>query len=258
MADSPAIPLAIFGTSAGVLSAVGLWAYSVFVPRCQFWAPVIRSLPQREAVTLTFENGPDEQVTPRLLDLLATENLKATFFVIGARAKQHPAEIRQIHAAGHTLGNHSLDHAPGGWKRDLKYWQAQLRETQSIVADITGTPPLLFRPPWGHKTRPIAAAAAGLHLPIVTWSVAAPRTADAAAFAKYMVKRTTGHDILLLHDGPEPGRDSPGSNREAMLSALPALFGALRDKRLQVVPLVDALLAASDERAAQKLARSRA
>src|SRR3954470_21312349 len=107
---SPFLPLMIAGAGAGILSAGGLLAYSVFMPRCQFWAPVIRSLPQSDGVALTFDDGPHPEFTSRILDILAAEKVSATFFVIVQFAKEYPSLIRRMHDEGHTLGNHSYDH----------------------------------------------------------------------------------------------------------------------------------------------------
>src|SRR5205814_1913499 len=106
----PILPVAAIGISTALLSLGSLWAYSVFSPRCQFWAPVIRSLPRADAVALTFDDGPHPDFTPRILDILATRRVSATFFVIGRFARQFPGLIRRIHHEGHSVGNHSYDH----------------------------------------------------------------------------------------------------------------------------------------------------
>src|SRR3954470_23853297 len=100
----PFLPVLLVGSAVGALSAYALWAYSVYSPRCQFWSPVIRSLPQRDAVALTFNDAPDPEATPPILDVLAKERVKATFFVIGQEAERQPELVRRIVAEGHTLG----------------------------------------------------------------------------------------------------------------------------------------------------------
>src|SRR5437773_10540822 len=107
--DSPVLPLALVGATTGIVSLGTLWAYSVFMPRCQFWAPVIRSLPQRDAIALTFDDGPHPVFTREILDILAAQKLQATFFVIGRFAREHPDLIKRMHNEGHTIGNHTLD-----------------------------------------------------------------------------------------------------------------------------------------------------
>src|SRR5436190_10967496 len=132
------VPMLCAGAGAGVISGATLWAYSVFVPRCQFWAPVVRALPQREAVALTFDDGPHPEFTPRILDHLAAHKVRATFFVIGRLARQHPEILRRIHGEGHVLGNHSYDHDHFGVNRNYAYWEAQLRNTQQVIGEAVG------------------------------------------------------------------------------------------------------------------------
>jgi peptidoglycan/xylan/chitin deacetylase (PgdA/CDA1 family) len=247
------IPLAITGIATGIVSASAVWAYSIFAPRCQFWAPVIRSLPQRDAVSLTFDDGPHPVYTPRILDILAERRIKATFFIIGRFAREHPEVVSRIHAEGHVIGNHSWDHEHFGVNRKRAYWDHQLLETQKVIAGITGMPPMIFRPPMGFKTRHIAAAAAALSLPIIGWSVRAldTRPTTGEALAKRVLNRTAGHDILLLHDGVEPFRKA-GSTQQATVDALPAILAGIAEKKLHAVSLIDALVAASDEMRARK------
>lgn len=244
--SDPTLPVLLVGAGAGGMCAATLWAYSVFVPRCQFWAPVIRSIPQRDAVALTFDDGPHPSFTPQILDHLAARNLKATFFVIGRLARQHPAVLRRIHDEGHAVGNHSFDHDHFGVNRNRDYWDAQFRDTQAAVADATGELPLLFRPPMGFKTRALAGAAQALHLPIVNWSVRGMDTLPFSSerLARRILKRVSGHDIILLHDGVEPHRPAH-SSQQATVDALPAILDGIAEKQLQVVPLIEALLASA-------------
>jgi peptidoglycan/xylan/chitin deacetylase (PgdA/CDA1 family) len=245
---TPILPLALAALAAGGLSSAALWSYAVFSPRCQFFAPVLRGISQRDAVALTFDDGPDPEVTPRILDTLAAHNAKATFFVIGNHAQAHPALLRRIHDAGHALGNHSLDHHHFGVNRNRAYWTHQLETTQKIVADITGHPPFLFRPPMGFKTRALAAAAKELRLPIVGWSVRAYDThpTPPELLTRRLLKHTAGHDIVLLHDGVDPHRKNaaPGAQKHTA-DALPAYLAGIAEKQLRILPLLDALLANS-------------
>ena len=248
--DVSLIPFLLPAGLGGALSAGGLWAYSVFSPRCGFWSPVVRSLPQSNAVGLTFDDGPHAEFTPRVLDILAEHQVTASFFVIGRFAREQPAIVRRIFEEGHSLGNHSLDHEHFGVNRPRGYWDRQLGETQKIVADITGRLPLLFRPPMGFKTRHIAAAARGLRLPVVGWSLrgwdAGKKGVQRGELSRRILKRVGGHDIVLLHDGVEPFRPA-GSSQAATVEALPAILRGLAEKELRAVSLVEALVAGSED-----------
>ena len=192
MPDSSAIhylPLALSAAAAGICSGGALLAYSIFMPRCQFWAPVVRSLPQMDAVALTFDDGQHPEYTPRILDILAQQNVRACFFVIGRYARKFPEIIRRMHAEGHEVGNHTLDHDHFGINRDRAYWMKQVGQTQRILAEITGRPPLLFRPPMGFKNWNVAGAAKSERLPIIGWSV---RGYDTRAMAGDGAERAAG------------------------------------------------------------------
>jgi len=244
-----AAALAAIALGVGSLSTASLLAYSVFIPRSQFWAPVLCTIPQRDAIALTFDDGPDDRFTPRILDILAQHNTHATFFVIGQSAKKSPNLLRRISAEGHTLGNHSLDHHHFGVNKNLAYWKSQIDDTQKIIADIIGHPPYLFRPPMGFKTRHIARAAKEAHLPVIAWSLRSldTRITDPARLAKRTLSKTGGHDIILLHDGVEPGRGvggSPKLSQEQTVAALPAILEGLAEKELRALTLLEALLPA--------------
>jgi peptidoglycan-N-acetylglucosamine deacetylase len=237
-----ALTMGLTAFAAGTLSGTALLAYSVFASRCQFWAPVIRSLPQRDGVALTFDDGPHPEFTPRLLDILAEHRVHATFFVIGRFARTHPALLRRMIAENHAIGNHSLDHDRFGINQRRPYWRRQIGETQRIVADITGMPPVLFRPPMGFKTGHIAAAAKEQRLPFVGWSLRSLDTRPMAPerLAQRVISRLGGHDILLMHDGLEPARAN--ASQQETLDALPQILDGITSKSLRVVPLIDGLL----------------
>jgi len=239
--------MGITAATAGILSGSALLAYSVFVPRCQFWAPVIRSVPDRESIALTFDDGPHPDFTPRILDILAQHHARATFFIIGRFARQFPDIVRRISREGHTLGNHSLDHDRFGINQKRDYWRHQINETQKTIADITGQPPFLFRSPMGFKTGHIAAAAREARLPFVGWSVRSldTRPLTPQRLADRVIKRMAGHDIVLLHDGVEPARAAKNVSQESTVAALPAILESIADKRLRPVSLLDALLPAA-------------
>jgi peptidoglycan/xylan/chitin deacetylase (PgdA/CDA1 family) len=239
--------MAITAASAGILSGGALLAYSVFMPRCQFWAPVIRSVPDRDTVALTFDDGPHPEFTPRILDILAEHQAHATFFVIGRAAEKHPSILKRIAKEGHTIGNHTLDHDRFGVNQKRDYWRRQINETQRIVSEITGQPPVLFRSPMGFKTGHIAAAAKEARLPFVGWSVRSldTRPLSAEKLAARVRARTSGNDIILLHDGLEPCRAARNASQQNTVDALPAILEGIAGKRLRPLSLLDALLAAT-------------
>src|SRR5205085_11172613 len=107
-------------------------------------------------IALTFDDGPDPEWTPRILETLARRDVPATFFVVGERAKRAPDVVRTIAAAGHDLGNHSWSH-PNLWFCTPSRTAAEIDPTQDLLADLTGTAPRYFRPPWGIVNMPMFA-----------------------------------------------------------------------------------------------------
>ena len=173
-------------------------------------------------VFLTFDDGPHPEFTPRVLDILGNFQVKATFFVVGARARAHPRIVRRIVGDGHTLGNHSYDHRRMAFRR--REWIAQqLGATQRCIGEITGGAPRWFRPPYGVFDGGVLRVAGELGLKTVIWSLTPYDTGGADG--RRIVGRVMGWvrdgDIIDLHDGhARSGRVVAGL--EDLVSALRA------------------------------------
>lgn len=103
---------------------------------------------KKKGIALTFDDGPDPEYTPQLLDLLKQYNIKATFFVLGAKAAEHPELIRRIHKEGHLVGVHNFRHRSNALMTPWKV-RKQLRHSIRTIEDIIGVTPVYYRPPWG-------------------------------------------------------------------------------------------------------------
>ena len=118
-------------------------------PRFSFFLPIISSGRKvGGGVALTFDDGPDPDVTPLLLELLARHGVTATFFVTGVRAERYPDIMRAILTAGHTVGNHSYSHSPFLMLKGRSTLQREIVSAQSVFLQF-GVAPLAFRPPVG-------------------------------------------------------------------------------------------------------------
>src|SRR5262249_52751001 len=108
-------------------------------------------------IALTFDDGPNPALTPRLLELLERHQARATFFLVGRWANAHPSIVRDIQAGGHTIGNHTTTHPNLVWlsKRRIV---AELAPRQAIIEDIVGVRPALVRPPFGARGPQLPAA----------------------------------------------------------------------------------------------------
>lgn len=105
--------------------------------------------PGRPEIALTFDDGPDPAYTPLLLDTLKQYNVKATFFVIGRKAKLYPDLLRRIQEEGHDIGIHNHRHI-SNWLLSPSQMEEQLDRSAESVSSIIGKPVTLYRPPWGH------------------------------------------------------------------------------------------------------------
>jgi len=201
---------------------------------------VLRTAPHEEGqrtVALTFDDGPGTW-TDDILAVLAREDVKATFFVVGRETAAAPEQVEQMYTAGHAVENHSWSHPSAGrrgrWNPELI--GKQIRRTSAEITEVTGQPPCFFRPPQGVVPGSEAAAeAAGLT--IALWSVDTRDWAASGAKAadRIRARARTGLDepnpIVLLHDG--------GGDRRATLAALPGIIDDYRRAGYAFVTLAD-------------------
>jgi peptidoglycan/xylan/chitin deacetylase (PgdA/CDA1 family) len=173
-------------------------------------------------LALTFDDGPNVAWTPRLLEVLASHEVRAIFFMVGSRAVAEPALVRSIVAAGHQIGNHSWSHL------NLALCSArriddELSRTSQTLQQITGAPVRYFRPPFGARRPAVLRAARRLGLVPVLWN--AMTSADAiAAQLMHKIDRLERHGRaanIVLHDG---NHLDPAANRAPSMAAAAQLI----------------------------------
>jgi len=236
------VPYAIAGLAGITTIAGGLMSYGLFAPRCRWFAPLIwhgpRSGPGR--IALTFDDGPHPQTTPAILEVLNKHEAPATFFAIGAHVQRHPTVLRDAHAAGHLIANHSYDHHYTGLFGAYPYWRAQIDKANDVIESTIGYRPALFRPPMGFKHVPMARAARDCGCAIVTWSRRGwdglPTTP--ARIIGHLNNRCVPGDIILLHDGTPTQSAQPP---RATAQALDTLIRNIRSQGLALVRLDEML-----------------
>ncbi len=189
-----------------------------------------------KGVALTFDDGPDPKSTLRALDALDAAGVKATFFIIGKKAEQHPDVVRDIARRGHDVGLHSYAHDRLFALRGPERWRKDLKRGARALAEITGTRPKLFRPPIGHTVPHTPRIVRELGLRVIGWDVSARDgiTASATDVARRVLSSARDGSIVLLHDAAERDDHAP-----AGVEALPAILEGLKKKGLAVVPLSD-------------------
>ncbi|MEZ5644723.1 MAG: polysaccharide deacetylase family protein [Burkholderiaceae bacterium] len=213
------------------------------LPRTHLLGPNLTRLPSpaaaRREIALTLDDGPEPDVTPRVLDLLDAAGVRASFFCIGWRARQHPALCREIVRRGHRVENHGDAHSwafstfgYGRMKRDIEAAQATL-------SDITGQAPRFFRATAGLRNPMLDPVLAHLDLRLAAWTRRAydSRTGDPDTVLARLTRGLGPGDILLLHDG-QGARTASGE--PVVLAVLPRLLDRIRQHDLNTVTLVQA------------------
>ncbi|MFI7063486.1 polysaccharide deacetylase family protein [Kribbella sp. NPDC050124] len=172
-------------------------------------------------VVLTFDDGPDPVYTPKILDILAQYDAKATFFEVGRNVVKHPALTKRIHDGGHSVQNHTWSHA------DLRHLSAgafrkQVADTDRAIRTQTGQVPGCLRPPYGGISAQVTQRAKVLDKQLIVWTVDSrdwtkPGT---AAIVKRVLTGVHSGSVVLMHDG--------GGNRAQTVAALPTILKTLK------------------------------
>jgi len=171
-------------------------------PNSRLFGPV-QSHTQSDELWLTIDDGPDPVDTPNLLKLLDEYNVKATFFVIGEKAERYPELIREIHDAGHGIGNHSWSHAQawfwchGPWRTKL-----EIERCQECVESITEVAPSLFRAPVGHSNIFVHRVLRHLDIRLIGWSSRGydAVATDAGEVSQRICESMQPGAIVLVHE----------------------------------------------------------
>lgn len=184
----------------GVLAAL-VWA-SADIGSGVYLKALCRTESADKVVALTFDDGPDADSTPRVLDLLKRYDVRATFFVVGEQARQNPELIHRMVAEGHTVAGHSYYHLPQSTLWSSQRYTEELFRCNDVVARLTGLRMRLYRPPFGVTNPPIARAVKNLGLIPVGWSVRSldTMTKDTDRVVDRVMRGLRGGDVILLHD----------------------------------------------------------
>ncbi len=183
---------------------------------------------ENEGIAFTFDDGPDPVTTPKILDILRTEKIKATFFVIGKRAEKYPEIVKEIDREGHIIANHSYEHSNTiGFFLTGKLAD-DIEKCSNAIEQIIGKKPTLFRPPFGVTNPKYARAIKKFNLISIGWS---GRSLDTITTNKISlvnrVRRAIKQGaILLFHD-----------TQNVTLEALPEIIDLCKKNGIKIVPL---------------------
>ncbi|MBZ5706475.1 MAG: polysaccharide deacetylase family protein [Acidobacteriia bacterium] len=212
--------LALTAVAAAAASAAG---YQSMAPTGQWYGKTFTGLGRgSKRLALTYDDGPNDPHTLRLLEVLAKHDVRATFFLIGRYVQQRPDIVRELVKAGHVVGNHTFTH-PLLIFQPAAAIRTQLVDCQRALTDAVGEHSNLFRPPFGGRRPAVMRIARSLGLDPVMWSVTGyDWNAPSAEHIEHKVTRQVrGGDVILLHDG---GHLAAGADRAYTVTATDRLI----------------------------------
>jgi peptidoglycan/xylan/chitin deacetylase (PgdA/CDA1 family) len=211
------------GAVAGLGLAAGGCAYAALWPASQIFGQTMIAPRRPGELALTFDDGPNPACTPRLLDVLASQNVQATFFLVGGFALVQPGLVHRILAAGHLIGNHSWSH-PNLALTAAHRVDEELTRTRETLEQIAGTPIRYFRPPYGARRPHVLREARNLGMVPVLWNAMTNDWSETSAEATAsrliplidrLEQRGQAANIVL-HDG---NHRQIGADRNASVTA---------------------------------------
>lgn len=214
-------------TGLGVLGAAGLviggFQYASLWPTSQVFGRTLVAARRPEELALTFDDGPNPAWTPQLLDLLAANNVRATFFMVGRFAEAEKPLARRVVEAGHLIGNHSWSH-PNLARTAAGRVREELRRTSDMLAQITGQPIRYFRPPYGARRPVVLRVAREMNMVPVLWNAMTSDWKEPSAdlITKRLMKKIARNErsgwatTIVLHDGRHK---ELGANRRPSVTA---------------------------------------
>ena len=204
-----AVPLIAAAVAAG---------YQSMAPTGQWYGRTFTGLARgAKQLALTYDDGPNDPHTLRLLEVLARHNVHATFFLIGRYVRQRPDIVREVVKAGHVVGNHTFTHPLLIFKSEAEI-SKELTDCRGALQQAIGEHSNLFRPPFGGRRPAVLRIARELRLEPVMWNVTGYdwNTPPAAAIEHKVTSQVRGGDVILLHDG---GHREMGADRSPTVVA---------------------------------------
>jgi len=204
--------LVTLGTAAVAGVAAVSAGYQSMAPTGQWYGRTFTGLPAgTKQLALTYDDGPNDPHTLRLVELLARHNVRATFFLIGRYVAQRPDIVREIVQAGHIIGNHTFTH-PLLIFKNAKETHAELTRCRAAIHDAVGEHSNLFRPPFGGRRPATLRIARELGLRPIMWNVTGYdwNAPPAAVIEEKVSRQIRGGNVILLHDG---GHKQMGADR---------------------------------------------
>ena len=230
-----AVALALSNATAAIgllILAMVIAGFGVALPQLRLFGPfVCRGDVSRRRVALTFDDGPDNQSTPELLDLLRAERVPATFFCIGRNVTAQPELTARIVREGHLLANHTYSHSNATNFFGVEKLVEEMTRTQSAIRDAAGVTPAFFRPPMGLSNPRVFKAATAVGLRVIGWTARGFDTQCSTPhrIVRRILRGVEPGAIILLHDGKIPA--------DRLLATVKLLLAKLRERGYECVRL---------------------
>jgi len=174
-----------------------------FVVNSQFYIQTICSKANtNNEIAITFDDGPNKEITPKILEVLHKKNVLATFFCVGKRVYENKNILLQIHQAGHLIGNHTYSHNKWFDLFSAKKMANEFDNTNKSIFQITGRKPVYFRPPYGVTNPTMKRALKNFNFISIGWSLRSLDTVinSKEKVIKRVIRRVKSGDIILFHD----------------------------------------------------------
>jgi peptidoglycan/xylan/chitin deacetylase (PgdA/CDA1 family) len=210
--------LALALTGLAATAAAVSAGYQSMAPTGQWFGHTFTGLaPGTRQLALTYDDGPNDPYTQRLLEVLARHDVRATFFLIGRYVQQRPEIVREIAKAGHAIGNHTFTH-PLLIFKSVAEIRRELSQCGAALSDTIGEQSKLFRPPFGGRRPAVFRIARELGLEPIMWNVTGYdwNAPPASVIEAKVAKQIRGGDVILLHDG---GHKQMGTDRSQTVLA---------------------------------------
>ena len=219
------------------VAGLACWAgYHTMAPTSQLYGPTFVGLgPGSRTLALTYDDGPNDPYTWRMMEVLERHGVKATFFLIGEYVQQKPAIARALVAAGHAVGSHTWSHPNLIFARVTEL-RLQLVQTRQAIFDATGVETKIFRPPFGGRRPATLRTVRDFGLQTVMWNVTcydwkAKSVGEIVAHAERQIR---GGDVILLHDGSHVHM---GANRSRSVEASDRILSRYRGEGFEFVTI---------------------